>query len=1029
SLAGHGGMVSVAENVEAVRERIAVWGEGVSVAAVNGPSSVVVSGRPEALDELVAGCEAEGVRARRIAVDYASHSAQVDVLREELLDVLGSVRPQTSRIPLFSTVTGDWLDTTAMDAGYWHRNLRQTVEFETATRALSEQGFGLFVEVSPHPVLTVAVQDVPAVGTLRRDDGGWDRFLASAGEAFAQGAEVDWSGLFPADAGTVDLPTYAFQHEHYWLENTATSADVSSAGLQDPEHPLYGAVVALPGAEGVVLTGRLSLRSQPWLAEHAVRGSVFLPGTAFVELAVRAADEVGCGQVEDLTLMAPLVLPESDGVALRVMVGAADESGRREITVHSRVRDDQDWTCHATGTLALGTHAPLSDLGVWPPAGAQRVDLDGYYDRLAGEGYGYGATFRGLRSAWRLGDDLYAEVALPEGADGDAAAFGLHPALFDAALHVLGVVDVGRLALPFAWRGVSLHASGASMLRVRISRNGTGADADAVPDSYALQLADAKGALVASVDSLTLRPYSAEQLTATPAQSDALYRVEWSPLPTGGETAWPSAAVLGALPFDVPGATGFATLAELGAAGEVPDVVFTTVSAPSDADLVAGVHGSLRTALELVQGWLADERFSAAKLVLVTRGAVSAEPGERIADLARAPLAGLIRSAQSENPDRFVLLDLDATDALGAREALDASVQAIPAALASGEAELVIRSGAPRCRRLVRAAAQSVLVPPADGPWRLDTTGGGTLENLVLTPAPDATRPLQAREVRVAVRAAGINFRDIVAALGMVQVDEVMGGEAAGVVTEVGPDVTDLAVGDRVTGLFTGAFGPVAVTDRGYLVPMPEGWTFAEAASIPVVYTTALYGLVDLAQVRAGQRVLIHAGAGGVGIAAIQLARHWGCEVFATASPGKWEVLRSLGLDDDHIASSRDLSFAEKFHGVTGGQGVDVVLNSLAGEFIEASLRLLPRGGHFLEMGKTDIRDPQEIAAQHAGVRYAAYNLPDFELDRTQEILAEIADLFAQGVLGGLPVLAWDVRRAGEAFRFMGRARHVGKLV
>ncbi|WP_425424195.1 zinc-binding dehydrogenase, partial [Streptomyces chattanoogensis] len=500
--------------------------------------------------------------------------------------------------------------------------------------------------------------------------------------------------------------------------------------------------------------------------------------------------------------------------------------------------------------------------------------------------------------------------------------------------------------------------------------------------------------------------------------------MQWTALPSAeeaDETAWPSAAVLGdALPFDVPGAARYAALTELGEAGDVPDVVFTAAPPPSAADLVTGVHTTLRETLELVQAWLADERFAAAKLVLVTHGAVSAEPGERIGDLAQSPVTGLIRSAQSENPDRFVLLDIDD---------LDASARTVPAALASGEAELVVRTGTARCRRLVRAAAQDALVPPADGPWRLDTSGEGTLENLTLTPAPDQQAPLGDREVRVAVRAAGINFRDVVAALGMVQVDEVMGGEAAGVVTEVGPAVTDLAVGDRVTGLFTAAFGPVATTDRGYLVPLPDGWTFAEAASVPVVYTTALYGLVDLAHVRAGQRVLVHAGAGGVGIAAIQLARHWGCEVFATASPGKWDVLRSLGLADDHIASSRDLDFAEKFLAVTDGEGVDVILNSLAGEFIEASLRLLPRGGHFLEMGKTDIRDPQEIAAQYAGVRYAAYNLPDFALARTQEILAEIADLFAHGALRHMPVLAWDVRRAAEAFRFMSRARHVGKLV
>ncbi|MFE6617560.1 SDR family NAD(P)-dependent oxidoreductase, partial [Amycolatopsis sp. NPDC057786] len=948
------------------------------------------------MDELIVSCEGDGVRVRRIAVDYASHSAQVDGLRDDLVELLAPIVPRSSSVPLFSTVTGDWLDTAEMDAAYWHRNLRQTVQFEKATAALAD-GHGLFIEVSAHPVLTGAIQDTVAdteaatVGTLRRDDGGWDRFLTSAGEAYARGAEVAWSGQFPAEVSLVDLPTYAFRHQHFWLDSAPAAGDVSAAGLADAEHPLLGAVVALPGDEGVVLTGRISRRNQPWLTEHTVLGEVILPGTAFVELAVRAADETGCGHVEELTLAAPLIVPAQGSVELRVVAGAADEDGRRGLTVHSRLGEGSPWTCHATGTLALGVHAPLSELGTWPPAGAERVDLDGHYDRLASDGYGYGPTFRGLREAWRLGEDLYAEVALPDGTDTEG--FGLHPALSDAALHILGVAGQGRLELPFEWRGVSLHASGASVLRARISRHGGG---------FGLRLADTQGALVATVDSLTLRPFSGRGHVVD--EAGPLYRVEWPVLPREDASPRPSVAVLGDL--EVPGARRYATLAEI---EDVPEYVFAGV--PADH----GPHETSSAVLELAQRWLEDERFTAAKLVFVTTGAVSAEPGERITGLAQATAIGLIRSAQSENPDRFVLLD---ADTLG---------EVVLAAPATGEAELVVRGEAVRGRRLVRVSTKDALLPPSESPWRLDVSGEGTLENLALVPVPE--EPLGDRQVRVAVRAAGVNFRDVVASLGVVRVDEPMGGEAAGVVAEIGAGVTDLAVGDRVTGVFTGAFGPVATTERANLVPMPDGWTFAEAASIPVVYTTALYGLVDLANVRAGQRILVHAGAGGVGMAAIGLASQWGLEVFATASPAKHDVLRSLGLADDHIASSRDLEFADKFLAVTGGEGMDVVLNSLAGEFVDASLRLLPRGGHFLEMGKTDIRDADEIAAQHAGVRYAAYNLPDFALDRTQEILREVTQLFAGGRLRRLPVLAWDVRRGVEAMRFMSRARHVGKLV
>ncbi|MFI8826812.1 SDR family NAD(P)-dependent oxidoreductase [Streptomyces sp. NPDC053431] len=1039
ALSGRGGMVSLALTAEAVRDRIAGFDGRISIAAVNGPTAVVVSGDADALQQLVAGCETDGVRARVIPVDYASHSAHVEELEAELLDVLAPITPQTSQVPFFSTVTGDWLDTTAMDAAYWYRNLRRTVEFGDATAALIEQGHDLFVEVSPHPVLTVGLQEtveasgkpVTVQGTLRRNEGGWDRFLISLGQAYAAGASVDWDKTLPADARIVDLPTYAFQHSRYWLENIGGTGDVTSAGLEATHHELLAAAVAVPGTDSVVLTGRISLRTHPWLTDHAVMGTVLLPGTAFVEMAVRAGDEVGCDTVEDLTLAAPLVVPERTAVVLlRVVVGSPDGDGRRELSVFSRIEGEGVgegdsggvWTCHATGVLALGGPTAAFDLGVWPPRGAEPVDVSGFYATAEADGYGYGPVFQGLKAAWRVGDEIYAEVALPEGAD--PSGFALHPALVDAALHATSLADAERAGesgplLPFSWGGVTLHAQGATALRARIRPAGQ--------DTVALDLADSAGAPVATVASLALRAVSADGLSGGAggeAFHGALFRSEWRAVSLPEDVQAEACALVGRDTF------GLAELAPYAAAasydsldeltGDVPPYVLVALPEPTAADLAVQVHDTLQETLRLVRAWLAEDRFAGSRLVLVTRGAVSGEPGERITALAQSPVWGLVRSAQAENPGSFVLVDLD--------EAPD-SLSALPAALATGEPELVVHGGEARVRRLLKVTEEQALVPPREGPWRMDVSASGTLENLCLVPAPDAAEPLREGEVRVRVRAAGLNFRDVVTALGMVIVDEVMGGEAAGVVAEVGPGVTDLAVGDRVVGLFTGSFGPLAVTHRDYLAPMPTGWTFAEAAAVPVVYVTALFGLVDLAATAPGQRVLVHAGAGGVGIAAVQLARHFGAEVFATASPGKWDMLRALGLDDDHIANSRDLDFEEKFMKVTGGEGMDVVLNSLAREFVDASLRLLPRGGHFLEMGKTDKRDPEEIAARYPGVSYAAYNLPDFDRGRSQEMLVEIVELFERGVLRPSPVVAWDVRRGPEAFRFMSQARQVGKIV
>ncbi|MGH8931898.1 MAG: SDR family NAD(P)-dependent oxidoreductase, partial [Egibacteraceae bacterium] len=427
--------------------------------------------------------------------------------------------------------------------------------------------------------------------------------------------------------------------------------------------------------------------------------------------------------------------------------------------------------------------------------------------------------------------------------------------------------------------------------------------------------------------------------------------------------------------------------------------------------------------LTLVQAWLAEDRLVSSRLVVLTRGAVAVS-GQDVTDLAYAPVWGLVRSAQSEHPDRLVLIDLD-----GGLDAPDA-FEALVSAVASGEPQAALRQGQVLTPLLSRLAAPAALSPPPGvGAWRLDTTGQATLDSLSLVDAPEALAPLGVGQVRVALRAAGVNFRDALIALGVYPDLAELGGEGAGVVLEVGPDVTVLAAGDRVMGLFSGAFGPIAVTDHRLLVDMPPGWSFTQAASVPIVFLTAYYGLVDLAGVAAGESLLVHAAAGGVGMAAVQLARHLGAQVFGTASEGKWDTLRGLGLDQDRIASSRDLEFAERFLAASGGRGVDVVLNSLAGGFVDASLRLLPRGGRFIEMGKTDIRPAADIAEAYPGVAYQAFDLRETDPDRVQAMLAEIIALFRCGALTPLPVTTWNVRQAPQALRYISQARHTGKIV
>src|SRR5271166_2033710 len=991
ALAGRGGMASLACGAEQARELLAPLGKRVSIAAINGRSAVVVSGEVAALDELVQQCTDRELRARRIDVDYASHSVDVEAIREQLADVLSGLEPQSSRTAFFSTLTGGLLDTAGLDADYWYRNIRQTVQFDQAVRGACQQGYRTFIECSPHPALIAGIEgtfhdcvdssaEPIVIPTLGREDGDIRRFLTSAAQAFVSGVTVDWRAVLPG-AEFVELPTYAFERHRFWLSGDGAALDAAGLGLGASEHALLGAVVELPESGGVVLTGRLSPESQGWLADHAVDGVVVFPGAGFVELAICAGDEVGCRCVDELTLQSPLMLPASGSVAVQVVVGPAEESGQRNLSVFCRAdaNSDSGWMCHATGQLSSGSIEPGADLSVWPPEGATAVDVNDGYQRLATRGYEYGPAFQGLTALWCRGDELFAEVTLPEAAGG-VVGFGVHPVLLDAALHAAAVThDTGDVALPFSWQGVSLHAAGASAVRARIAPSG--------PSSVSVELADGLGLPVLSVASMVARPVSQQQLMAamSGAGGDRLFELVWSPASPASHAETPSYEM------------------------------FETASAAEDP--VVDTYERTHKALAAVQSWLTEH--DSGVLVVSTRGAMGLV-GEDVTDLAGAAVWGLVRSAQTEHPGRIVLVDSDAP--------LDDTT--IASALVLGEPQVLLRGGTVYTARVHGSrAVDALLVPPVDGPWRLGLSSAGTFENLRLEPVPNADAPLEPGQVRVAMRAIATNFRDIMITLGMFTHDALIGGEGAGVVLEVGPGVTEFAVGDSVYGFFPDGSGTLVAGDARLLLPMPSDWSYAEAAAISAVFTTAYYAFVHLADVRPGQRVLVHAATGGVGMAAVQLARHLGLEVFATASRGKWDTLRAMGFDEDHIADSRSLEFEDKFRAVTGGRGVDVVLDSLAGDFVDASLRLVAPGGVFLEMGKTDIRDPGVVAQEHPGVRYRAFDLFEAGADHIEQMLTDLATLFDDAALRPLPVTAFDVRRAPAALRYLSQARHVGKVV
>jgi mycoketide-CoA synthase len=1023
----------------------------VGVAAVNGPESVVVSGLREEVHALRDRLVADGRSAKLLPVDHAFHSPLMDPILDEFAQALRTL-PQDGElsIPIVSTLLGREATLQELTSvGHWVSHVREPVRFYDAVERARAAGAHVFLDVGPGATLASltkdafageGVHDAVVLSSSRQDRGAAQALAGALAELHVRGGSVDFGALF-GTRRRVDLPTYAFQRQRYWLDFLAAmeSADVASAGLSASQHPLVGAVVDHPGTDEVVFTGLWSLQTHDWLADHAVFDSVVVPATAYLDLALSVGDHVGCAQVEELSLEVPLILPDPGEVQVRIVVGAADETGRRSLDVYSRAEEDAEttggWTRHAMGNLAPAAprSAEWADdtraLAAWPPAGARQLDFDGLYDSLADGGFDYGPTFRGLREVWQQGDDLFALATLPEGTE---VGFALHPALIDTVLHAVvagGVITVtgDQGWMPFSWSGVRLAEECGPTVKVRLTPAGEGV--------VSLAIADEHGRKIASVDALTFRPASAEQVrSARGGQEQPLYEPAWRPAQESRrDTDRGQWAVLGrhngqAARLAEAGEGSVALYASMdeALAGEAPRHLVLCLDdfVTAEPDLLTEVATADKHVLDRVQRFLAAQELAESTLVVLTRLALDTGTGESVESLPGASVWGLIRSAQTEHPGRFRLVDIDDEETSWAR---------FPDALALAEDQLALRGGAHLVPRLAPASpADHRLEAPADGAHRLGIPNKGTLENLTWVPCPEAKAPLTSGQVRIAVQAAGLNFRDVTIALGLIDrtaIDAGLGSEGAGIVLEVADDVSALAPGDRVTGIFSGAFGRVAVADHRMLTTVPDGWSYAEAASMPSTFLTAYHALFQVTKLRQGQRILIHAAAGGVGMAAVQLAQHVGAEIYATASPAKWPALRALGLDDAHLASSRDLEFAEKFLTSTGGRGVDVVLNSLAHTFVDASLKLLPGGGNFIEMGKTDIRDPQQVAADHPGVDYEAFDLYATGPDAIHAMFRDVMELFADGRVQLTPISVRNIRDARRTFREMSQGRHIGKLV
>ena len=1043
-----GGMASVQATEEEVLAAIEATSlqDSLDIAGLNAPEQTVVSGLEASVDAIVAHFAEEGRKATKLVVSHAFHSYLLDDMLEEYRQVAASISLKAPQMALVSTVTGDMATADEMtDPEYWVQQARRAVRFNDSMQTLKAIGADLYLELGPQPILSgmgAACFDgdpsITWVPSLNKEQQDHDLILKSLSQLHVSGLNLDWDGYFePFGTGRVELPTYAFQREHFWIEESSDRE--IGAGLVDTQHLLLGGSTQIAGTDMHIFSTVVSADEPIWVQEHKVMDAVLMPGTAFIEAMRVAGNKVDddSWDVADVIILAPMILAEKQNIKQQVIVGARD-GDTRPVQIYSAPEgsdDLQEWQLHAECKLVLTAGIPDEKTAL-PPAGAEKMDVASLYSDLDDLGYGYGPTFQGIIEGYHVGTEVWAKVTLPESAEGSAIRYGLHPALLDAAMHSLLLTQRLRaeesddVFVPFEAGRLTVAKEGLSQLWVRVASFELGEG-----EFWAsLDLFDMDGSKVGHMERLHARRIDRAALRKMTAAGTSRYQfsLEWQKLdvdglaPQGtwgilncGEVDW-SEDVRTALEQDGLMALDILGLDEAQFLDGLICLWDGEEGSLEEGNAIARIHEISHRALEQLHA--VTEFGIATPIIWMTRNAVGTSNDDPVKGIDAAALWGLARVARNEYLD----LNIRSID-LGPD---DEDLALLSGAVMLGdEPEIAVRRGQLLIPQINKARENDLLVVPSDGLWHLEIATKGRLD-VPLSIKQDVEKPLNGHEIRIEVKATGVNFLDVLNALGMVEIPA-FGLECAGVVTDIGPDVKNVTVGEEVMGLAQGSFASHVIADARSVTQKPENLSFEEAATIPMTFLTAWYGLHVLGNMQPGERVLIHAAAGGVGMAAVQLAQLQGAEVFATASEPKWDALRSMGLADDHFGSSRNLDFVEAFKKTAGAdKPFDVVLNSLASEFIDASLGLLNGdNSRFLEMGKIDLREQSWIDAHYPGTTYTVYNLPEAGPQCIQEMLLQIAPLLAEGKLKPLPIKTFPINRASDALRFIAQAKHIGKVV
>ena len=1070
ALPQQGAMLAVLAAEEQVTPVLEPFRAKASIAAVNGPNNIVISGERCAVESIAAALGSQGIQVKLLKVSHAFHSPLMEPMLEEFASVADTIHFQPPQLRLISNVTGREAGAEVATPGYWVQHIREAVRFADSIGTAADMGCDIFLEEGPQPVLCGMGRQCLPLGnelwlpSLYSKRGDWVQMLDSAAELYARGAEIDGEG-FDAEypRRKIALPTYPFERQRYWFPAATSGAKRGTLALR----PLVDSLTRSPLVKETVLSVSLGVSNQLWLADHRVHGQLVVPGAAYLAMLTSSAELLGwpsC-RIDDVYFLAPLVLPDGKDRTVQAIltpVESSDRSHGQTVQIAALSSAEPGDNGNAEEELVRLMSGRISPGGV---ASSLRPDLlslqarcrepfdtERLYEIIDSAGVEVKASFRWVDKLWLGRGEALAQLRLPD-VIGSMDGYRLHPALLDAGFQVAGAIldkdEQSETLLPFSIKTMrqEREAKGTSWW-CHATRTG--------PTTWDIRFLDSEGELFVALDGFEMRKAPASAFLRR-RMADWFYRVDWQPQPLTdagavGPATWlllDNGSELGAELAQRLTSRGdrcviasegagndpseFRRLLEESAAREGPPLrgVLHLLGAEPDA-----LADPAERAQNLAIGFLHLTQAVAAiasppRVWVVTRHAQAVDSGEFVYP-EQAPLWGVNRGLMLEAPELRVVCVDTASDAAADAAALLAELNAPPS-----EAQVAYRNGERFVARLVRCPEA---VPQAiEGPFRLQLREYGSPDNLQLVPI---TRQKPGRnQVEIAVVATAVNFRDVVIALGMLKdfyanemkieraADIWLGFDCAGTVSAVGEGVTDLAVGDPVMSPAMGGAASHIIAFRESVMRIPKGVDPVTAASLPTVFWTAYHSLVQLAQLKAGERVLIHAAAGGVGLAAVQIAQAAGAEIYATASPGKWDYLRSLGID--HIMNSRTLDFPDEILRTTGGEGVDVVLNSLAGEVVERSFSVLKQGGRFVEIGRLGGGIPEE-AVRRPDAAYFTFELGAVIAHNAAASIRtgeEICALFESGVARPLPLTTFGIDNADEAYRFMQQTRHIGKVV